>query len=74
MRVEENWGGMNLDVRVEVFAVRRVFSAQYCYAWEQPIASGKSEIMTMLQIPPVISPRTAVIAALKARHNNPAPL
>jgi hypothetical protein len=54
---------------VEIFTLRNA-KAKRCYAWGQRKEGGGWEMTTVLEIPPVISPRTAVKAAIaeKARQ------
>jgi hypothetical protein len=52
---------------VEIFTLRQA-KARRCYAWGQPKKGGGWEITTVLEIPPVISPRTAVKAAMATKN------
>lgn len=52
------WEGL-----VEVFALTGHPKAQRCYAWGYP-DKGAIEAVTVLEIPPVTSPQTAVKAAI----------
>lgn len=49
---------------VEVFALLGHPKAQRCHAWGYPKNKGGWEITTVLEIPPVISPETAVKVAI----------
>jgi hypothetical protein len=51
------------DGSVEIFTLRNA-KAKRCYAWGRTKEGGGWEITTMLEIPPVVSPHTAVKAAL----------
>jgi hypothetical protein len=52
------------DITVEVFGLRWNPRARRCYAWGQPKAEGGWDIITVLEIRPVVSPQSAVKAAL----------
>lgn len=53
---------------VEVFDITGHAKAARCYAWGYPKDSGKGwEITTVLELPPVVSPQTAVKVAIAAR-------
>jgi hypothetical protein len=52
---------------VEIFTLRNA-KAKRCYAWGQPKEGGGWEITTVLEIPPVVSPHTAVKAAIAAKN------
>jgi hypothetical protein len=52
---------------VEIFTLRNA-KAKRCYAWGQRKEGGGWEITTVLEIPPVISPHTAVKAVLAAKN------
>ena len=52
---------------VEIFTLRNA-KARRCYAWGRPKAAGGWEITTVLEIPPVTSPCTAVKAAIAAKN------
>jgi len=55
------------DGDVEVFDLIGHPKAQHCYAWGHPEGNGKGfEITTVLELPPVTSPKTAVMAAIAA--------
>ena len=58
----ENLAGMALPINVEIFELIGHPRAKYGYAWRDP---RDGHIATVLQIPPVISPRTAVRAVLE---------
>ncbi len=49
---------------VEVFELMNHAKASKCYAWSYLDDSGETQYTTVLEIPPVISPETAVKAAL----------
>ena len=52
---------------VEVFELTGHVKAEKCYAWGYPKRTGYGlEIVTVLEIPPVDSPQTAVKAAIVA--------
>ncbi|HXC02368.1 MAG TPA: hypothetical protein VNU49_06925 [Opitutaceae bacterium] len=51
---------------VEIFTLRNA-KAKRCYAWGQRKEGGGWEMTTVLEIPPVVSPLTAVRAALAAQ-------
>jgi hypothetical protein len=53
-------------VRVEVFALLGHDRALRCYAWGES-REGRWEVTTVLAIPPVVSARSAVLAALLAK-------
>ena len=50
---------------VEVFTLTGHPKASRCYAWAYNKAKG-SEVVAVLELPPVISPKTAVQAAIVA--------
>lgn len=52
---------------VEVFDLVGHRKALRCYAWGHPVDKGPREITTVLEIPPVTSPQTAVKAAIVAQ-------
>ena len=66
-------GKVAWEGEVEVFALsndsRRGHPvAKHCYAWGYPKDNGKGwEITTVLELPPVTSPQTAVKASIAAR-------
>jgi class 3 adenylate cyclase len=63
--VEKFQGRTVWDGVVEVFALAEHPTAQRCYAWAyEEEASGKQQAVTVLEVPPVVSPRTAVRAAI----------
>jgi hypothetical protein len=47
--------------------------AKHCYAWGYKNEKGGWEITTVLEIPPVVSPQTAVKAAIAAHARQSAP-
>jgi len=50
---------------VEVFNITGHSKAKRCYAWYYP-DKGEAQFTTVLEIPPVVSPQTAVRAAIVA--------
>jgi len=52
---------------VEVFALTGQPRTNKCYAWGYPVEGPKREIIAVLEIPPVVSPQTAVKAAIMAK-------
>jgi hypothetical protein len=52
---------------IATFALHRHPHAPRCYAWGNPASGGGWDIVTVLAIPPVASPETALRAALAAR-------
>lgn len=63
---QENDGidGVRWEGNVEVFELLGLSPARYCYGWIEP----NGDVTTVLQIPPVISPLTAVHTVLKRRR------
>ena len=59
----ERVGKLSWAGRVEIWTLIDHVTARYCYGWRE--ADGS--ITTVLQIPPVISPQTAVRAVLSER-------
>jgi hypothetical protein len=51
---------------VEVFDLTGHAKARRCYAWAYPVESGPREVVTVLEIPPVDSPQSAVRIAIAA--------
>ncbi len=67
--VREVFQGQTIwDGSVEVFAIAGHRRAKKCYAWGYPneARGGKYDFVTVLEIPPVESPETAVKAAIVA--------
>lgn len=62
-------GKVAWDGEVEVFAITGHAKAKRCYAWGYPNEKrgGKYDFVTVLEIPPVVSPETAVKAAIVAK-------
>jgi len=60
-RGEVAWDGI-----VEVFQISGHPKAKLCYAWGYPPEKGPREIITVLGLPPVNSPETAVRVAIAA--------
>ncbi len=56
------------DGDVEVFDLVGHPKALRCYAWGHPVDKGPREITTVLEIPPVTSPQTAVKAAVASSY------
>lgn len=54
---------------VEVFAISDHAKAKHCYAWgyANEERGGKFDFVTVLEVPPVTSPQTAVRAAIAAQ-------
>jgi hypothetical protein len=50
---------------VELFALTGHAKAKRCYAWSHQ-DKGKTQYVTALEIPPVVSPQTAVRASIAA--------
>ena len=70
--VRETWQGKTVwEGDVEVFELNGHPKASRGYAWAYDRAKG-SEIVAVLELPPVISPKTAVQAAIvgKAREQD----
>lgn len=68
-RGETAWEG-----EVEVFALTDHAKAKRCHAWGYPKDTGKGwEITTVLEIPPVTGPETAVKAAIAAHAKKKGP-
>lgn len=59
-------GKVAWEGEVEVFTVTGHAKAKRCYAWGYPNEKrgGKYDFVTVLEIPPVTSPETAVKAAI----------
>jgi hypothetical protein len=57
------------DGDVEVFDLTGHAKAKRCYAWGYPSDKlpGELAVVTVLEIPPVVSPETAVKVAISAR-------
>ncbi len=55
------------DGAVEVFGLRWNPRAKRCYAWGEPKDEGGWDITTVLEIRPVVSPHTAVKAAIATK-------
>jgi hypothetical protein len=51
---------------VEVFDLTGHAKARRCYAWGYPRERGPREVLTVLEVPPVTSPETAVKVAVAA--------
>lgn len=72
VRVKEEFGGQVVwHGDVEVFALSGHPKAVRCYAWGVPEENGKEgdlESTTVLDLPPVNSPVTAVRAAIASAH------
>ena len=62
LSVRADLAGKAWASNVEVFALIGHPKAKYGYAWRDP---RDGHIATALQIPPIVSPRTAVLAAFK---------
>jgi len=59
--VKEAFQGKTVwEGEVEVFELKGHSKTQWCYAWTYKEDDGQEKIATVLQIPPVISPLTAV--------------
>jgi hypothetical protein len=56
---ETVWDGV-----VEVFAIEGHLKAKKCYAWAYTEEDGKIHYVAVLELPPVVSPQTAVKAAI----------
>jgi hypothetical protein len=54
------------DGEVEIFILRN-YKAKRCYAWGHRKDGGGWKITTVLELPPVVSARTAVKAAIMAK-------
>jgi len=52
---------------VEIFWLTGHPQAKRCYAWASSLKEGQEEFRTVLEIPPVIGPATAVRAALESK-------
>ena len=71
--VTETFEGKTVwDGEVEVFEIRGHPTATHAYAWSHKAGKGDRETryITVLQIPPVTSPETAVRAAIAAEIKN----
>jgi hypothetical protein len=64
---EEIGGRVVWEGSVEVFALAGHDRALRCYAWGHLNDVQQWEVTTVLAVPPVISSRTAVLAAIAAR-------
>jgi hypothetical protein len=64
---EEVGGRVIWEGNVEVFALAGHDRALRCYAWGHLNEVRQWEVTTVLAVPPVISSRTAVLAAIAAR-------
>lgn len=53
--------------QVEIYALTGHPKAKRCYAWGHLKDDGNPEITTVLEIPPVVSPETAVRTAIVAK-------
>ena len=64
-------GKVAWDGEVEVFTVSGHPKAKRCYAWGFPNEKrgGKYDFVTVLEIPPVTSPETAVKAAIRSSRS-----
>lgn len=62
-------GDVESEVKVEIFDLAGHPEAIRCYAWACDKRGGKLEIVTVLEIPPVTSPHTAVKAAIALAAN-----
>jgi hypothetical protein len=62
-------GKVAWEGEVEVFSVMGHAKAKRCYTWGYPNEKrdGKYDFVTVLEIPPVVSPETAVKAAIRAQ-------
>ncbi|HTQ30358.1 MAG TPA: hypothetical protein VMI53_04035 [Opitutaceae bacterium] len=61
-------GQIAWDGEVEVFHLIGHAKAKRCYAWGHPADDNKGwEFTTVLEIPPVVSPQTAVKVAIAAK-------
>ena len=71
--VKEVFNGVTVwDGEVEVYDLAGHPNAARCYAWA--VQSGDDwEVTTVLEIPPVVSPQTAVKAAIVARARQAKP-
>src|SRR5688500_12488060 len=59
------WDGV-----VEVFTLQRHPSADTCYAWSYGQDDGSERYFAVLKMPPVMSPQTAVRAAIVSEFKN----
>jgi hypothetical protein len=59
-------GKVAWEGEVEIFSLRNC-KAKRCYTWGYPKEGGGWEITTVLELPPVVSPHTAVKAAIIAK-------
>jgi hypothetical protein len=68
--VKEVFQGKTIwDGEVEVFDITSHAKAKRCYAWGYPDEKqpAKLDVVTVLEIPPVVSPETAVKVAIASR-------
>jgi hypothetical protein len=74
--VKEIFRGQTVwEGEVEVFDLTGHAKAKRCYAWGYPNDEKPEslDVVTVLEIPPVVSPRTAVKATIASRSNPPVP-
>lgn len=71
VRVKETFKGQVVwDGMVEVFNLTDSKPAKRCYAWQhtEDSADTRTRVVTVLEVPPVSSPETAVRAAIVERY------
>jgi hypothetical protein len=68
--VEQHQGQTVWDGVVEVFDLIGHPKTHRVYAWAHETESGKKRHVTVLHIPPVVSPQTAVRAAIIQEYRN----
>ena len=68
--VETFQGRVAWDGVVEVFALTGHSSADTCYAWSYQQDDGRERYFAVLKMPPVVSPETAVRAAIVSEFKN----
>jgi hypothetical protein len=61
-------GSVVWEGEVEVFTISGHPKATRCYAWGYAIEGGRTESVTVLEIPPVTSPQIAVKVAIAAQR------
>lgn len=63
--VSDRFNGKPWDGRVEIWTLIGCLRAEYCYGWRE----RDGEVVTVLQVPPIISPHTAVRSILELRRH-----
>jgi hypothetical protein len=69
--VTESFQGQTVwDGAVEVFSLAGHPSADTCFAWSYQHDDGRERYFAVLKMPPVVSPETAVRAAIASEFKN----